>query len=29
VAGLKEEDGERKGRVMALVQVLFGEEDGF
>jgi len=28
VAGLKEE-GERKGRVMALVVVLFGEGDGF
>jgi len=29
VVGLKEEEGERKGRVMAFVVVLFGEGDGF
>jgi len=29
VVGLKEKEGERKGKVMALVVVLFGEGDGF
>jgi len=29
VTDLKEEEGQRKGRVMVLVVVLFGEGDGF
>ena len=28
MAGLKEGEGERKGKVISLVVVLFGEEDG-
>jgi len=29
VASLKDKEGERKGKVMALVVVSFGEGDGF